>query len=62
MGNKNKHEIIGIRSVEIRMFDGIIRTLYSVRHALELNRNLISLSMLDSSGYSFKSDNSGIKK
>ncbi|CAI9766360.1 unnamed protein product [Fraxinus pennsylvanica] len=37
----------------IRMFDEAIRTLTDVRHVLELKRNLISLSVLDSIGYRY---------
>lgn len=43
------------------MYDGVIKTLHRVRHASELKRNLIFLSMLDSSKYSFNLDNLGIK-
>lgn len=43
------------------MLDGVFKTLHGVRHALGLKRNLISLGMLDSSEYSFKSDNGGIE-
>ena len=59
--NNNKCRIIEIGYVKIRMLDGVFKTLHSVRHALELKRNLISLGMLDSSEYSFKYDNGGIE-
>ena len=37
------------------------RTLKHVRHVLGLKKNLISLGMLDNSGYTFKSDHGGLK-
>lgn len=47
--------------VKIKMYDGVIKTLHGVSHAPELKRNMISLSMLDSSKYLFNFDNVGIK-
>lgn len=64
IGNHNACVIVGIGSVRIKMHDGIIRTLKHVRHVRhvpELKKNLISLGMLDSSGYSFQSDHRGLK-
>eukprot|EP01018_Ginkgo_biloba_P027656 Gb_41806 [translate_table: standard] len=51
MGNDVSCETVGIGSVKIRMFDGIVRTLTEVRHVPELKKNLISLGVLDSAGY-----------
>lgn len=61
MGNNNGCKIVGIGYVKKKMYDGVIKTLHGVRHALELKRNLISLSMLDSLKYSFNLDNVGIR-
>ncbi|KAH9743388.1 hypothetical protein KPL70_003281 [Citrus sinensis] len=61
MGNHNACKIVGIGSVKIRMYDEMTRTLEHVRHVLGLKKNLISLGMLDSSGYVFKSDYGGLK-
>ncbi|KAK9185556.1 hypothetical protein WN943_025912 [Citrus x changshan-huyou] len=61
MGNNNVCKIVGVGSVKIEMFDGSVQTLSDVRHAPRLKRNLISLGMLDGMGYSFKSENSGLK-
>ena len=41
---------MGIGTIRIKMFDGIVRTLTNFRHLLELKKNLISSSMLDSIG------------
>ncbi|KAH9736371.1 hypothetical protein KPL71_018077 [Citrus sinensis] len=61
MGNNNVCNIVGIGSVKIKMFDGTIRSLHEVRHAPRLKRNLISLGMLDSLGYFFKSRSGGLE-
>ncbi|KAH9681570.1 Integrase catalytic domain-containing protein [Citrus sinensis] len=61
MGNHNACKIVGIRSVKIRMYDGMTRTLEHVRHVPGSKKNLISLGMLDSSDYVFKSDHGGLK-
>jgi hypothetical protein len=53
MGNNNPCKTIGVGSVKIKMFDGIIRTLTDVRHVPKLKKNLISLGVLDSGGHKF---------
>ncbi|KAH9762165.1 hypothetical protein KPL70_000710 [Citrus sinensis] len=61
MGNNNVCKIVGMGSVKIEMLDGSVQILSDVRHAPRLKRNLISLGMLDGMGYSFKSENCGLK-
>ncbi|KAG8500185.1 hypothetical protein CXB51_004397 [Gossypium anomalum] len=51
MGNNASCKIAGVGTIKVKMFDGVVRTLSEVRHVPELNRNLISLSTLDSKGY-----------
>ncbi|KAK1644155.1 hypothetical protein QYE76_061960 [Lolium multiflorum] len=51
MGDNNPREIMGIGSVQIKMHDGMTRTLTDVRHIPGMARNLISLSTLDVDGY-----------
>lgn len=51
--------IVGIILVEIKAYDGIVRTLSNVRHIQSLKKNLISLDILDSFGYQY-SATSGI--
>ena len=46
-------KIVGIRTVKIKMFNGIVRTLTDVKHIPDLKRNLISLSTPDSNVYKF---------
>ena len=43
------------------MSDGVVRTLEEVRHIPDMRKNLISLGILDSKGYSYKSEK-GIMK
>ncbi|KAK2986648.1 hypothetical protein RJ640_011726 [Escallonia rubra] len=54
MRNDVACKVVGICSIQIRMRDGIMRTLSDVRHVSELRKNLISLGTLDSSGYSYR--------
>ncbi|KAL9270861.1 Retrovirus-related Pol polyprotein from transposon TNT 1-94-like protein [Drosera capensis] len=50
MGNDASCNVIGIGTIRIKMFDGVVRTLSNVRHIPELRKNLISLGTLDSIG------------
>jgi hypothetical protein len=51
MGNDKSCKVVGIRSIQIKMFDGTIKILTDARHVLELRKNLISLGVLDTGGY-----------
>ncbi|KAG9454909.1 hypothetical protein H6P81_007813 [Aristolochia fimbriata] len=53
MGNNAACKTVGMGTIKIKMFDGIVRTLADVRYVLELKKNLISLGALDSNGCSF---------
>ncbi|KAK2965970.1 hypothetical protein RJ640_018325 [Escallonia rubra] len=48
MGNDAVCEVMGIGTIKIKMFDGIVRTLGDVRYIPDLKKNLISLGTLDS--------------
>jgi hypothetical protein len=61
IGNDAACTIIGMRTIKIKMSDGVVRTLEEVRHIPDMRKNLISLGTLDSKGYSYKSEN-GIMK
>ena len=50
MRNNASCKIDGIRTVIIKIFDGVVKTLGDVRHIPNLKRNLISLITLDSKG------------
>jgi hypothetical protein len=51
MGNDISYKVVGIGSIQIKMFDGSFKILTDVRHVPELRKNLISLGVLDTGGY-----------
>ncbi|PKA49510.1 Retrovirus-related Pol polyprotein from transposon TNT 1-94 [Apostasia shenzhenica] len=53
MGNNSECKSVGIGTIKIKMFDGVIRTLTEVRHVPDLRKGLISLGTLDASGCTF---------
>jgi hypothetical protein len=53
MGNSIPCKTVGVGSIRIRMFDGIVRELTNVRYVPEIKSNLISLGVLDSCGYKY---------
>ncbi|XP_024315863.1 uncharacterized protein LOC106865951 isoform X2 [Brachypodium distachyon] len=61
MGDDSPCEIAGIGIVQIKMFDGTIRTLSDVRHIPNLKKNLISLSTLDNKGYKYSGGDEIVK-
>ena len=61
IGNNATYKVTDIDSVRLKIFDGLIRELDSVRHVPELKRNLISLSMLDKAGCSIIVESSSLK-
>ena len=52
MGNDAPSKFIGIGYVQIKMHDGVVRTLTEVRHVLELKKNLVFVGVMDSKGFS----------
>jgi len=56
MGNDQPCKIVGIGSVKIQMFDGVVRTLTNVRHIPDMCKNLISLGELDSKGFRWSTE------
>ncbi|KAH1114083.1 hypothetical protein J1N35_007461 [Gossypium stocksii] len=61
MGNDSSSKVIGIGIVKIRIHDGTIRTLSDVRYVPDLQKNLISLSILNLKGCKINIESSGIK-
>jgi 5'-3' exoribonuclease 2 len=53
MGDNSPCTVVGMGTVQIKMFDGVVRTLTEVRHVPSMSRNLISLSTLDTKGYKY---------
>ncbi|KAH9658076.1 Integrase catalytic domain-containing protein [Citrus sinensis] len=52
---------VGIGTVSLKMYDGMVRELTQVRHVPELKRNLISIGMLDQTGCVIKAKNETLK-
>lgn len=53
LGDGSTSDAMGVGTVKIKMFDRMIRILSGVAYALKMQRNLISLSQLDSMGYRY---------
>ena len=56
MGNNSICKVVGIRTVSLKMFDGVVREITQVRHVPDLKRNLISVGMLDHMGCIVKAE------
>nr|CAD1842820.1 unnamed protein product [Ananas comosus var. bracteatus] len=61
MGNNSTRRTVGVGSVRLRMYDGMVRVLENVRHVPDLKKGLISLSELDNKGYKFTGQGGVIK-
>ena len=61
MGNDARCKAIGLGTIRVRMFDGIVRILTNVRYVLDLKKNLISLGTLDSLGYGYSAKDGVMK-
>ena len=61
MGNNASCKVVGIGTVCIMMFDGVVRTLCDIRHVPDLKKNLISLSTLDAKWYKYTSEGGVLK-
>ena len=53
MGNNITCTVVGIGTMRIKMYDGVVRTLSDVRHVPDLKKNLLSLGIFDSQGYKY---------
>ncbi|GJX75492.1 transposable element [Tanacetum coccineum] len=54
MGNDSPCKVVGIGTIQIRMHDGVVRTLTDVRHVPDLKKNL---GVFDSKGFKYTSEN-----
>ena len=61
MGNNASCKVVGIGTIHIKMFDGVVRTLGDVKHVPNLTRNLVFLSTLDAKGYKYTSEGRVLK-
>src|SRR4051812_14267597 len=55
MGNNAECRVVGIGSIQMRMFDGEVRTVVNVRHVPDVSNNLLSLGDLEARGCRFAS-------
>ncbi|PKI76612.1 hypothetical protein CRG98_002921 [Punica granatum] len=62
MGNNAACKTVGIGTIQIRMHDGVIKTLSNVKHMPDLKKNLISLGVLDSNGCKVVIESNGKKR
>ncbi|XP_047320432.1 probable polygalacturonase At3g15720 [Impatiens glandulifera] len=53
MRDNSSCKVVGIGTIKLKIFDGVVRRLNDVRHVPDLKKNLISLSSLDSKGYNY---------
>jgi len=56
MANSSSYKVVGIDSIKFKTHDGKFYTLNEVRHVPHMKKNLISLSLLDKKGFSFKGE------
>lgn len=61
LGNNASCKVVGISTLKIKMFDGIVRALTDVRQVPDLRKNLISLGTLDSKGYTYRDGGESIR-
>ena len=61
MRNDTICPIKGIGSINIKMFDGVVRKLQGVRYVPEFKKNLISLGTLDAQGCSYMGQGGALK-
>ncbi|XP_071932870.1 uncharacterized protein [Coffea arabica] len=61
MGNNAVCKVVGKGTIQIKMYDGIVRTLTNVRHVPDLKKNLISLGTFESIGCRYSGGNGVLK-
>ena len=50
MCNDHALEIVGIGTIKIKMFDGMIRTIEEIQHVKGLKKNILSTGQINSHG------------
>jgi hypothetical protein len=54
MGNGTHCKITDMGNIMIKMFDGVVKLLYDVRHVPNVEKNIISLDTLDLNSYDYE--------
>ena len=55
LGDDHPYRVIGIGSIWMRMFDGMVRTLTNMKYVPNLKKNLVLSGYLERSGYNLNS-------
>ena len=61
MGNDTECKVVGIGIVQIKIHDGVVRTLSKVRYIPNMTRNLISFGTLEANGCRYLVENGFLK-
>ncbi|GJR98627.1 retrovirus-related pol polyprotein from transposon TNT 1-94 [Tanacetum coccineum] len=61
IGNHSICLVIGKGNIQVKMHDGVVRTITGVRHVPDLKRNLISLSTLEANGCKYSGEGGVMK-
>lgn len=61
LGDGSTCDIMGVGTVKIKMFNGVVRTLSGVPYIPKMRRNLIFLGRLDSKGCKYLAAGGGMK-
>lgn len=61
MGDYHTCQVMGIDTIYIKMFEGIVKVLLDVRHIPEMKKILISSSTLDKKGFQYSSGDGVLK-
>nr|GEX07819.1 retrovirus-related Pol polyprotein from transposon TNT 1-94 [Tanacetum cinerariifolium] len=61
IGNHSTCPIIGKGTIQVKMHDGVVRTITEVRYFSDLKRNLISLSTLEANGCKYSGEGGVMK-
>lgn len=61
MGNDVSCKLVGIDTIRIKLFDGIVKILEIMKHIPNLKRNLILLNTLVSKGYKYISEGRALR-
>jgi len=56
VGNDAQCNVVGIGTIHIKTYDGILRTLTNIHHILDLKRNLIEHGTLKSNGCRYSAE------
>jgi len=61
MGDGHAVKIVGVGTVKIKMYDGIVRTIQKVRHVKDLKKNILSIGQLDDLRYKIHTEGGILK-